>query len=110
MMIRWPGHIEAGKWTNEIFASLDWLPTLVEIAGGPKSERLQGGDRERRVSGHRQDPSRRREPARLPEGKSEKSARETFFYYSGTCLGGALQELEDVLQHGQEGADGWLLR
>ena len=33
--------------------------------------------------GHRQDQARRREPDRLSDGKSEKSARDTFFYYTG---------------------------
>ena len=37
MVIRWPGHIKPGTVMNDIFASLDWLPTLVEIAGGPKA-------------------------------------------------------------------------
>ena len=50
MMIRWPGHVEAGKWTNQIFSSLDWLPTLVDIAGGPKANDLRTADREGRVS------------------------------------------------------------
>ena len=36
-------------------------------------------------------------------GKSEKSARDTFFYYSGTApVGGALQELEDLLRDGAD--------
>src|ERR1700704_6476563 len=35
-VMRWPGVIKAGTVKNDIFASLDWLPTLVEIAGGDK--------------------------------------------------------------------------
>ena len=38
MVIRWPGHIEPGTVTNEIFASLDWLPTFVDIAAGATSK------------------------------------------------------------------------
>ena len=41
MVIRWPGHIEPGTVRNEIFASLDWLPTFVDIAGGPKGDDLK---------------------------------------------------------------------
>src|SRR5437879_6932151 len=38
---RWPGVIKPGTVKNDIFASLDWLPTLVEIAGGPKGNELR---------------------------------------------------------------------
>ena len=41
LVVRWPGHIEPGTVKNEIFASLDWLPTLVDIAGGPKGDGLK---------------------------------------------------------------------
>jgi arylsulfatase len=36
-VIRWPGVIKPGTVKTEIFASLDWLPTLVDIAGGPRA-------------------------------------------------------------------------
>ena len=45
-VIRWPGHIKPGTIKSEIFASLDWLPTFVEIAGGPKGRRAEKADRE----------------------------------------------------------------
>ena len=32
-MVRWPGHIKPGSLSNEIVAHLDWLPTLLAIAG-----------------------------------------------------------------------------
>jgi arylsulfatase A-like enzyme len=32
-MVRWPGHIKPGQVSNEIVASLDWLPTLLAMAG-----------------------------------------------------------------------------
>src|SRR3954470_23853810 len=41
MVIRWPGHIQRGIVKTEIFASLDWLPTFVEIAGGAKGNDLK---------------------------------------------------------------------
>ena len=40
-VIRWPGHIEPGTVKNDIFASLDWVPTFVNIAGGPKGDGLK---------------------------------------------------------------------
>ena len=41
MVIRWPGVIKPGTVKKELFAALDWLPTLVEIAGGPKGNDLK---------------------------------------------------------------------
>lgn len=41
MVIRWPGVIRPGTVKNELFASLDWLPTFVNIAGGPKGDGLK---------------------------------------------------------------------
>ena len=32
-MVRWPGKIPTGKVSDEIFADLDWYPTIAEIAG-----------------------------------------------------------------------------
>jgi arylsulfatase len=40
-VIRWPGHIKPGTVYKEMFASFDWLPTFVEIAGGPKGSDLK---------------------------------------------------------------------
>jgi arylsulfatase A-like enzyme len=38
LVVRWPGVIKPGTIKNEIFASLDWVPTLVDIAGGAKGD------------------------------------------------------------------------
>ncbi len=35
-MLRWPKTIEAGRVSDEIIASQDWLPTLANIVGGEK--------------------------------------------------------------------------
>jgi arylsulfatase len=34
-MVRWPGHIKPGQWSNEIVHHMDWFPTFVDIAGDP---------------------------------------------------------------------------
>jgi arylsulfatase A-like enzyme len=41
MVVRWPGHIKPGIVKDQIFSALDWVPTLVEIAGGPKGDALE---------------------------------------------------------------------
>jgi arylsulfatase A-like enzyme len=46
-LIRWPHVIQPGTIRNDIFASLDWLPKFVDIAGGDKGyalkKRIQAG-------------------------------------------------------------------
>ena len=43
-MVRWPGHIKANVWSNEIFSGLDWFPTLLAAAGDSDiKERLLKG-------------------------------------------------------------------
>jgi arylsulfatase A-like enzyme len=43
-MIRWPGHIKPGAVSNEIMSHLDWMPTLLAIAGEPDiTEKLKMG-------------------------------------------------------------------
>ncbi|OUS35663.1 arylsulfatase [Rhodobacterales bacterium 56_14_T64] len=44
-MVRWPGNIEAGSVSNEIMHHMDWLPTLLAVAGEPeiKEKLLEGG-------------------------------------------------------------------
>ena len=45
-MVRWPGHIKAGTWSNEIMHHMDWLPTFLAIAGEPDvKEKLLDGHR-----------------------------------------------------------------
>nr|WP_169977640.1 arylsulfatase [Tautonia rosea] len=43
-MVRWPGKIEAGTVSNEIVSHLDWLPTILAMAGDPdvKEKLLEG--------------------------------------------------------------------
>ena len=35
-MVRWPGKIKAGTWSNEIMHHMDWLPTFLAAAGEPE--------------------------------------------------------------------------
>jgi arylsulfatase len=43
-IIRWPGHVPAGKVENGIISGLDWFPTLIDAAGNPNitDQLLQG--------------------------------------------------------------------
>jgi arylsulfatase len=44
-MVRWPGKIKAGTWSNEIMHHMDWLPTLLAAVGESdvKEKLKQGG-------------------------------------------------------------------
>ena len=111
LVIRWPGHIEPGTVKNDIFASLDWVPTFVNIAGGPKGDGLKKEIEAGKYPGIVKTTLDGVDQIDYLTGKSEKSARDNFFYYSGADpVGGALQELEDLLRHGQRGAGGRLHR
>ena len=82
-VIRWPGVIKPGTIFKEMFSSLDWVPTFVEIAGGPKGNELNKqimagkyeGIVKTKLDGFNQ--------LDYLTGKSEKSNRDTFFYYQG---------------------------
>ena len=102
LVIRWPGHIKPGTLKTEIFASLDWLPTLVDIAGGAKGNDLKAQIERGAVSRHRQDHARRREPARLPRRQvGDVGARHLLLLHRGDAVGGAIQELEDLFHDGR---------
>ena len=82
-LVRWPGVIRPGTIKNEIFASLDWLPTLVNIAGGARGNALN----ERIMAGNYPGIVKTKldgvDQTEYLAGRAEKSARDTFFYYSG---------------------------
>jgi arylsulfatase len=80
-MIRWPGRIQAGSISNEMFSGLDWLPTLMAAAGDTdiKDKLLRGhtaGDKTFKVhlDGYNQLP--------YLTGQQERSARRQFFYFN----------------------------
>ena len=106
MVIRWPGVIKPGTVKKEMFASLDWLPTLVNIAGGPKGDALKKRIEAGTVSRHRQDHPRRRRPARLPRRQDgEIGARGLLLLHRRAAVGGAVQELEVLLHDGARHRD-----
>lgn len=83
LVVRWPGHIEPGTLKTDIFASLDWLPTLVDIAGGPKGSGLKEEIQKGTYPGIVKTTLDGVDQSDYLLGKSDKSARDTFFYYSG---------------------------
>jgi arylsulfatase len=84
LVVRWPGHIKPGTVKNQLFASLDWLPTLVDIAGGPKGDALKKQIEAGAYPGIVKTTLDGFDQRDYLEGKSEKSARDVFFYYTGS--------------------------
>jgi arylsulfatase A-like enzyme len=83
MVVRWPGVIKPGTVKKEMFAALDWLPTLVNIAGGPKGDALKKRIEAGSYPGIVKTTLDGVDQRDYLEGKTEKSAREVFFYYTG---------------------------
>ncbi|MCF7983781.1 MAG: arylsulfatase [Thiohalocapsa sp.] len=82
-MVRWPGKIPDGEWSNEIVHHMDWLPTFVAAAGDAQvKERLMQGvevpamNRTYKVhlDGYNILP--------MLTGEAEKSPRKEIFYFS----------------------------
>jgi arylsulfatase len=84
MVIRWPGVIKPGTVKNEMFAALDWVPTLVEIAGGPKGDGLKQRIEAGQYPGIVKTTLDGVNQIDYLSGKSEKSARDHFLYWSST--------------------------
>lgn len=81
MLVRWPGKIQAGSINNGIFDSMDWLPTLVAIAGGPQDlkEKLLSG-----YQGYKAHLDGYNQVELLTMNGS--SSRKEIIYYEGTTL------------------------
>ncbi|HTS57790.1 MAG TPA: arylsulfatase [Terriglobales bacterium] len=103
-IVRWPGHVPAGKVENGIFASLDWFPTLVAAAGNPniKDQLLKGvklGDRtyKNHLDAYNQ--------LDLLTGKGP-SARHEIYYFAETTLGAV--RIDDFKYRFIDQPGGWL--
>ena len=83
LVIRWPGHIKPGTVLDDIFASYDWLPTFVEIAGGAKGNDLNKQIMAGKYPGIVKTKLQGVNQLDYLTGKSAKSAREVFLYYTG---------------------------
>ena len=80
--VRWPGKIKPGQISNEMVSVLDWLPTILAIAGEPeiKEKLLRGGYQAAgktfkiHLDGFNQLP--------YLTGEQERGARRDFFYFN----------------------------
>ena len=89
-------------WGDDIgylFAALEWVPTSVDIAGGPKGDELKE-QIEADTYRYRQDDPRRRQSARAARGQDRQVGAQLLpLLLRSHVVGRPLQELADVLQH-----------
>lgn len=104
MIIRWPGHIPAGKVQNGIMSGLDFFPTLVAAAGNPdvkaellKGKELGGQTYKVHLDGYDQLP--------MLTGKGPSNRHEVFYFAEGTL--GAVR-LDDYKFRLIDQPGGWL--
>jgi arylsulfatase len=103
-MIRWPGHVPAGKVENGLMSGLDWFPTFVAAAGDPNiaeelkhGEELCGRTYKVHLDGYNQ--------MDLITGKGP-SKRKEVFYFAETTLGAV--RINDYKYRFIDQPNGWL--
>jgi len=103
-IIRWPGHVPAGKVENSIISGLDWFPTLVAAAGNANitAELLSGkklGDQTFKVhlDGYNQ--------LDLITGKGPSARHEVFYFTEGTL---SAVRVDDYKYRFTDQPGGWL--
>jgi arylsulfatase A-like enzyme len=103
-IVRWPGHVPAGKVENSIMSGLDWFPTLVAVAGNPNiaAELLNGkklGDQTFKVhlDGYNQ--------LDLITGKGPSARHEIFYFTEGNL---SAVRVDDYKYRFTDQPSGWL--
>jgi arylsulfatase len=110
LVVRWPGHIKPGTVKNQLFAALDWLPTLVDIAGGAKGDALKRQIEAGQYPGIVKTTLDGFDQREYLEGTSNKSARDVFFYYSGATPSAVrYKNWKMYYNMSQPGAEGWIM-
>jgi len=109
-VVRWPGHIKPGTLFTQMFSALDWMPTFAEIAGGPKGDGLKKQIEAGSYKGFVKTTLDGVNQIDYLTQKSEKSAREVFYYFSGATPSAVrYKNWKMYYTMSQPGADGWIL-
>src|SRR5262252_4573460 len=109
-VVRWPGHIKPGTVKDQMFAALDWVPTFVDIAGGPKGDGLKQQIEAGQYPGIVKTTLDGFDQREYLEGNSEKSARDHFFYFSGATPSAVrYKNWKMYYTMSQPGPSGWIM-
>ena len=109
-VVRWPGHIKPGTVKKEMFAALDWVPTFVDIAGGPKGDDLNKQIQAGKYPGIVKTMLDGVDQRGYLEGTDEHSARDVFYYYSGATPSAVRwKNWKFYYTMAENGATGWFL-
>ena len=110
LVIRWPGVIKPGTVFTDMFAALDWMPTLVDIAGGPKGDALKKQIEAGQYPGFAKTTLDGVNQIDYLTGKSNKSARDVFYYFSGATPSAVrYKNWKMYYTMSQPGAEGWIM-
>jgi arylsulfatase A-like enzyme len=103
-IVRWPGHVPAGKVENGIFSSLDWFPTFVAAAGDSniaaelkQGKQIGGQNYKVHLDGYNQ--------LDLITGKGPSARHEIFYFTEGTL---SAVRLDDYKYRFTDQPNGWL--
>ena len=109
-VIRWPGVVKPGTVFTEMFSALDWVPTFVEVAGGPKGNGLKAQIEKGSYPGIVKTTLDGVNQVDYLTGRSDKSAREVFYYFSGATPSAVrYKNWKMYYTMSQPGAEGWIL-
>jgi arylsulfatase len=104
MLIRWPGHVPAGRIENGIVSGLDWFPTFVSAAGNPnisdelkKGKQLSGTTYKVHLDGYDQ--------TDLITGKGPSRRHEIFYFTESTLTA---VRIDDFKYRFTDQPNGWL--
>src|SRR5262252_3963944 len=109
-VVRWPGHIKPGTVYNKLFAALDWMPTLVNIAGGPSGDGLKKRIEAGQYPGIVKTTLDGVDQRDYLEGKTSNSARNHFYYFSGSTPSAVrYKNWKMYYTMSQPGPAGWIM-
>ena len=109
-VIRWPGVIKPGTVFTEMFSALDWMPTFVQVAGGPSGDGLKKKIESGTYPGITKTTLDGVNQIAYLTGQSNQSAREVFYYFSGATPSAVrYKNWKMYYTMSQPGAEGWIL-
>ena len=104
MIIRWPGHVPAGKVENGIVSGLDWFPTFCAAAGNPnigdelkKGKQLGDANFKVHLDGYDQ--------TKLITGQGPSERHEIFYFTESTL---SAVRIDDYKYRFTDQPNGWL--